>query len=128
MEQKELSRAVAERSGLSREESADIARAVLEALTSQLSDGEARRLAEDVPGELAAELRARRPRRTEARPIPVHDLIRQLSQRTGVTEEEARTGASAVLAVLRGELGEEGYRHLTAQLPREYAELAEASS
>jgi uncharacterized protein (DUF2267 family) len=127
MDQKGLARAVAARSDLSREESADIARAVLEALTSQVSEGEARRLAEDVPGNLAAELQARRPRRTEARPIRVHDLIRQLSQRTGMTEEEARAGAAAVLAVLREELGEEGYRHLTAQLPREYADLAEAS-
>jgi uncharacterized protein (DUF2267 family) len=126
MDQKGLARAVAARSGLSREESADIARALLEALTSQLSEGEARRLAGDVPGNLAAELQARRPRRTEARPIQVRNLIRQLSQRTGVTEGEARAGAAAVLAELRDGLGEEGYRHLTAQLPREYAELAEA--
>jgi uncharacterized protein (DUF2267 family) len=127
MDQKGLARAVAARSDLSREESADIARAVLEALASQLSGGEARRLAGDVPGNLATELQARRPRRTEARPVRLHDLIRQLSQRTGMTEGEARAGAAAVLAVLREELGQEGYRHLTAQLPHEYAELAEAS-
>jgi uncharacterized protein (DUF2267 family) len=127
MDQKGLARAVAARSGLSREESADIARALLEALTSQLSEGEAKRLADDVPGDLAAELQARRPRRTEAHPVRVHDLVRRLTQRTGVTEEEARAGAAAVLAELREQLGEEGYRHLTAQLPREYSELAEAS-
>jgi len=49
MDQKGLIRAVAERTGLSREESADISRAVLEGLADQLSDGEARRLAADLP-------------------------------------------------------------------------------
>ncbi len=127
MDQKALARAVAARSRLSREESADIARAALEALASQLSEGEARRLAEDLP-DLADELWARRPRRTEARPVRVHDFIKQLSQHTGLTEEDARDGAAAVFAVLREELGEEDYRHLTGQLPDEYTALAEAAS
>ncbi|HMH93779.1 MAG TPA: DUF2267 domain-containing protein [Streptosporangiaceae bacterium] len=50
MDQKELACAVAKRSGLSREESADLSRAVLEAIAGQLSDGEARRLAAELPG------------------------------------------------------------------------------
>jgi uncharacterized protein (DUF2267 family) len=127
MDQKALARAVAARTRLSREESADLARAVLEALASQLSEGEARRLAEDLP-DLAGELPARRPRRKEAHPIQVPDFIRQLSQHTGLTEADARDGAAAVFAVLRGELGEEGYGHLTGQLPDEYASLAAAAS
>jgi uncharacterized protein (DUF2267 family) len=63
MDQKGLIRAVAERTGLSREESADISRAVLEGLADQLSGGEARRLAADLP-DLAEQLQARR------RPLP----------------------------------------------------------
>jgi nucleoid DNA-binding protein len=51
MNQKELACAVAERSGLSREESADLSRAVLEAIAGQLSDGAARRLDEVITQE-----------------------------------------------------------------------------
>jgi len=125
MNHKALIGAVAERTGLSREESSDIARAVLEGLTGQLSDGEARRLAADLPG-LAQQLQAPRRRKKEAHPVRLHDFIRQVSQRTGLTGEEARAGAGAVLAVLREALGEEEYRHLTGQLPAEYTRLVQA--
>ncbi|HEY2126777.1 MAG TPA: DUF2267 domain-containing protein [Streptosporangiaceae bacterium] len=124
MDQKGLFRAVAERTGLSREESADITRAVLEGLGDQLSDGEAKRLAADLP-DLAGQVQVRRRRRTEAHPVRLVEFIRQLSQRTGVTEDDARAGAAAVLAVLREALGEDGYRHLTGQLPTAYAELVQ---
>jgi uncharacterized protein (DUF2267 family) len=124
MDQKALFRAVAERTGLSREEAADITRAVLEGLGHQLSDGEAKRLAADLP-DLAEQVQVRRRRRTEAHPVRLVEFIRQLSQRTGLTEDDARAGAAAVLAVLREALGEEGYRHLTGQLPTAYAELVQ---
>ncbi len=126
MDQKGLARAVAERAGLSREESADVTRAVLEGLADQLSEGEARRLALDVP-DLADQLQMARRRSKEAHPVKVHDFIRQVSERTGLTEEEARAGAGAVLGTLREALGEEEYRHLTGQLPAEYAGLAQAA-
>jgi uncharacterized protein (DUF2267 family) len=126
MDQKGLARAVAERAGLSREESADVTRAVLERLADQLSEGEARRLALDVP-DLADQLQMARRRSKEAHPVKVHDFIRQVSERTGLTEEEARAGAGAVLGTLREALGEEEYRHLTGQLPAEYAGLAQAA-
>lgn len=126
MDQKGLARAVAERTGLSREESADVTRAVLERLTDQLSEGEARRLALDVP-DLADQLQMARRRSKEAHPVKVHDFIRQVSERTGLTEEEVRAGAGAVLGTLREALGEEEYRHLTGQLPAEYAGLAQAA-
>lgn len=122
MDQKGIFRAVAERTGFSREESADVTRAVLEGLGDQLSDGEARRLAADLPG-LAEQVQVRRRRKKEAHPVRLVDFIRQLSRRTGITEDDARAGAAAVLAVLRQVLGEDGYRHLTGQLPAEYAGL-----
>ena len=126
MDQKKLVRAVAERTGLSREESADITWAVLEGLTDQLSEGEARRLATDLPFP-AEQLQAPRRRRKGAHPVRVHDFIRQVSQRTGLTNEEARAGAGAVLATLRETLGEEEYRHLIGQLPASYTALVEAA-
>jgi uncharacterized protein (DUF2267 family) len=126
MDHKALIGAVAERTRLSREESADITRAVLEGLADQLSGGEARRLAEDLPG-LARQLQARRRRKKEAHPVRLHDFIRQVSERTGLTDEEARAGAGAVLAVLGEALSEEEYRHLTGQLPAEYKWLVQAA-
>ena len=55
MDQKGIFRSIAERTGLSREESADVTRAVLEGLAAQLSEGEVRHLAVDLPAPLAAE-------------------------------------------------------------------------
>jgi uncharacterized protein (DUF2267 family) len=49
VDEKRLVRAVAERTWLSTEESADITRAVVQGLAGQLSEGEARRLAGDLP-------------------------------------------------------------------------------
>ena len=126
MDQRELFRAVAKRTRLSHEESADITRAVLEGLAGQLSEGEARRLATDLPGPLAEQVRTPRRRRKGAHPVGVADFIRQVSERTGLTDEDARAGTGAVIAVLREALGEEEYRHLIGQLPAGYAGLMEA--
>src|SRR6266851_8114732 len=101
MDQKGIVRAVAERTGLSREESADITRAVLEGLAGQLSEGEARRLVADLPDPLAGERHAPRRRKKGAHPVAVDDFIGQVSERTGLTGEEARAGTAAVLAALR---------------------------
>ena len=120
----ELARAVAERTGLSREESADITRAVVEGLAGQVSKGEADHLAVELP--LAAELAARPGHRTEAHPVRVLDFIRQVGARTGLPERDARAGTGAVLAVLRETLSEDAYSHLMGQLPAEYSELAAA--
>jgi uncharacterized protein (DUF2267 family) len=129
MDTKELIRAVAERTTLSREEAADITRAVLEGLAGQLSEGEARRLVADLPDRLAEQLQLPVPRRRRkgAHPAEVDDFISRVSERTGLTGEDARAGTGAVLAVLREALSEEKYRHLVGQLPAGYAALAEAA-
>jgi uncharacterized protein (DUF2267 family) len=126
MDHKGLARDVAERTRLSREESADITWAVLEGLADQLSEGEARRLAAEIP-DLAGKLQARRRRRKEARPVRLHDFLGQVARRTGLTEDDARAGAGAVLAALRETLTQEEYSHLTGQLPAEYTGLVEAA-
>ena len=126
MEQKVLVRAVAERTTLSREESADVTRAVLEGLADQLSDGEARRLAADLPEELAQQVQLPRRRRQGAHPVGADDFVRQLSEHAGLTEDDARAGAGAVLAALREALSEEDYRHLVGQLPACYTDLEAA--
>lgn len=132
MDQKELFRAVAERTRLSREESADLTRAVLEGLADQVSvfgnstAGEARQMAADLE-DVGEQAQARRRGREEAHPVGLGDFIRQVSQRTGLTDEDTRAGTATVLALLREALSEDQYRRLTAQLPAEYAELAEAA-
>ncbi len=123
MDQKTIFRSIAERTGLSREESADITRAVLEGLASQLSEGEARRLAAGLAKPLADQFQAPKRSKKEAHPIPAGDFIRQVSDRVGVKAEDVRAGAGAVLDTLRETLSEEDFRHLLGQLPAEYANL-----
>jgi uncharacterized protein (DUF2267 family) len=126
MDQKELVRAVAARTSLSREESADVTRAVLEGLAVQLSDGEAKRLTADLPQSLLAGVQIPRRRRKEAHPVGVDDFVRQLSEHAGLTQVQARAGAGAVLAALRETLSADDYGHLVGQLPAGYAVLEEA--
>jgi len=126
MDLRDLARGVAERTGLSREESADISRAVLEGLAAQLSEGEAKHLASDLPDPPAGEMDTARRRRQGAHPVPVLDFIRQVGSRTGLPESEARAGTSAVLAELSGSLSAQDYGHLMGQLPAAYGELASA--
>ncbi len=127
MDQKGIFRSIAERTGLSREESADVTRAVLEGLATQLSEGEVRHLVLDLPAPLAAEFQAPNRRRPEAHPIAALDFIRQVSDRTGLKAEDARAGTSAVLGTLRETLGEQDYRHLLGQLPSEYTTLGQSA-
>ena len=126
MEQKVLVQAVAQRTKLSREESADVTRAVLAGLADQLSDGEAKRFAADLPRALAEQAQTPRRRRQGAHPVEADDFVRQLSERAGLTEDDARAGAGAVLAALREALSDEDYRHLVGQLPAGYTVLAAA--
>jgi uncharacterized protein (DUF2267 family) len=126
MDQKALVRAVAERTSLSREESADITRAVVEGLADQVSEGEARRFALDLPEQLADQMQVQRRRRQGAHPIDVTDFVRQVGERAGLPEGDARAGTGAVLAALRDGLGQDNYSHITGQLPTGYSELVEA--
>ncbi len=91
--------------------------AVLGAFAGQLSNGEARRLEMELPGFVTEPWPLSARHRSGAHPVPVDEFIVQVSGRTGRTAEETRTGTGAVLAVLRERLGEDGYRHLLAQLP-----------
>ncbi|MGN6793484.1 MAG: DUF2267 domain-containing protein [Streptosporangiaceae bacterium] len=126
MDLRRFARAIADRTGLTREESADITWAVLEGLADQLSEGEARRLAADLP-DVGEQVLPRRRRKVQARPIRLGDFLKQVKERTGLNDNDARAGAGAVLIELRDALGEEEYGHLVGQLPAEYAGLTEAA-
>lgn len=124
MELREFARGVAERTGLSREESADISRAVLEGLAGQLSEGEAKHLAIEMPDPLVGQMEAERRRRQGAHPVPILDFIRQIGAHTGLPESEAYAGTGAVLAELSASLSADDYGHVMGQLPAAYKELA----
>jgi uncharacterized protein (DUF2267 family) len=114
---------VAERAGLSKEEAADLTRATLEAIGSQISGGEAKRLAHSLPDWLAVSL----PRHDRsADPMAVTRFISGLSRRTGLTEEESQRGVRAVLSVLRETVGPDDLDHALALLPKDYRELEAA--
>lgn len=125
MDQRGLFSAVSGRTMLSREESADLTRAVLQELAGQLSESSARRLAADLPGPLSEQVQALPRRRTEAHPVPVGDFISRVSKHSGLTDADARAGAAAVVAVLHEALGDTEYSHVLGELPAEYSRLAE---
>ncbi|SFL53848.1 DUF2267 domain-containing protein [Geodermatophilus ruber] len=115
--------AVAERTGLSKEEAADLTRATLEMLAGQISSGEVDKLATVLPDWIVATI----PRHDKsAHPMALNDFIRQLSQRTGLREDETRRGVGAVLAVLRESIDPTHLDHALSLLPKDYRQLAAA--
>jgi uncharacterized protein (DUF2267 family) len=125
MEERAFAAAVAEQAGLAKEEAADLIRATLEELGSQLSGGEVRELALDLPEGLARHL----PQHDGgAHPVPLTDFVRQLSQRTGLTEAEVTRGVRAILSTLGQTLDSTHVRHALSQLPAEYRRLTTTSA
>jgi uncharacterized protein (DUF2267 family) len=125
MEERALAAAVAEQAGLAKEEAADLIRATLDRLGSQLSGGEVRELALHLPDGLAGHL----PRHDGgAHPVPLTDFVRQLSRRTGLKEEEVTRGVRAILGTLGREPDSTHLQHALSQLPAEYRRLATAQA
>jgi uncharacterized protein (DUF2267 family) len=111
---------VAERTGLSKSEAADLTRATLEAIAGQLPGGELDRLAVALPDSLEPHL----PRHHEAsRPRPLRDVVRQVSSRTHLTEDEVQRGVGAVLSLLHESMDPTHLDHALSLLPAEYRRL-----
>ncbi|MET7419476.1 DUF2267 domain-containing protein [Dactylosporangium sp. NPDC005555] len=123
MEERAFAAAVAEQAGLGKEEAADLTRATLEALGNQLSGGEVRDLATDLPEGLAASL----PQRAGgARPVPLREFIHQVRERTGLNPAEATRGTRAVLSTLGRAVDSPHVQHALTQLPAEYRAFSAA--
>jgi uncharacterized protein (DUF2267 family) len=123
VDQRTFFAAVAERAGLSKEEAADLTRATLEAIAAQISGGELQKLAPALPDWLDAQL----PRHDgSSHPMAVTEFVRQLSQRTGLKEDETRRGVGAVLSVLRQAMDPTHLEHALSLLPKDYRELEAA--
>jgi hypothetical protein len=56
--------------------------------------------------------------------VPLSDFVRQLSQRTGLKEDEVTRGVRAFLTTLGREPGSTHLQHALSQLPAEYRQLA----
>ncbi|WP_344978330.1 DUF2267 domain-containing protein [Streptosporangium fragile] len=117
-------RAVAERSALSREEAADLVRATLDTLGSRLSAREAKNLAARLPESLRDSLHIQE----KGEHFGLHDFVRKVSKRTGLTMREATAGVRAVLTTLREAVDDEAFAHAMSQLPGEFQEMAEATA
>lgn len=124
MDEKTFAATVAERAGLSKEEAADLTRAVLEGLAGQISGGEVKKVAVALPGWLEPNF----PRHDgSAHPKPLAEFIREISQRTGLTEEETRRGTRAVLSTLREAVDNAGpLDDALSMLPQDYRLLETA--
>jgi uncharacterized protein (DUF2267 family) len=123
VDKKTFCAAVAERAGLSKEEAADLTRATLEEIAGQISGGEVQRLAVGLPDWLEPHL-PRHDRR--AHPKPLTEFVREISQRTGLKEEEARRGMRALLTVLREAMDPTHLEHALSMLPKDYRQLEAA--
>jgi uncharacterized protein (DUF2267 family) len=117
----EIVRAVADRTQLSVEESADLVRAVAQTLGQRLSAGEVAQLARELPDGLAAELT----RVKHGAVFGLDELLERVRAHTGLNAEETRMGVQATLSVLREAVSAKEYADVLSQLPREISELAQ---
>ena len=125
MDEREFVRTVAERTGLGREEAADLTRATLETLAHRLSPGEARDLIIELPEGLADAVRRGTTDRIER--FGHTDSVQRVAQRTMLKEEEADRGVRTVLAVLREAISEKEFTDLMSQLGTDFSRAVESA-
>jgi uncharacterized protein (DUF2267 family) len=126
VEYKEFVQAVQERSGLSRQESADLTRATLECLSERLSDGEAIQLSLQLPDGLREYLTPSKKKHAEH--FGLDECLRRVREHTGLNAPETTTGVRAVLTTLREAVTPDEYDDAMSQLPGEFSQLVEAAS
>ncbi|MEJ8635952.1 DUF2267 domain-containing protein [Streptomyces sp. NPDC006475] len=120
MEERAFIQAVSERTGLSRQESADLTRATLETLAHRLSSGENRNLMPELPDGLAESVR-----RGATAQIEVFDYaetVRRVAERNVLRTDEADSGVRAVLGTLREAISEKEFGHLMSQLGSDFSQ------
>ncbi|WP_413760010.1 DUF2267 domain-containing protein [Streptomyces sp. MMBL 11-3] len=123
MDEHEFTRTVAERTGLSRQEAADLTWATLETLAHRLSPGEARDLSAELPERLADAVRRGGTDHIER--FDYHDTVRRVAERTMLKKEEADKGVRTVLAVLREAVSEKEFNDMMSQLGADFSQALE---
>jgi uncharacterized protein (DUF2267 family) len=126
VEFKEFVHAVADRTGLSRQEAADLSRATLETLGERLSEGEVVQLSVQLPDGLREYLRPRKKKGAER--FGLVEFIRKVSEHTGLTEAETTAGVTAVLRTLQETVSADEFGDVMSQLPDDFSNLLEAAS
>jgi uncharacterized protein (DUF2267 family) len=120
MDYETFTRTTAERAGLPEETAERIEHATLQTLADRISGGEAEDLAAQLPGPLKDDLQ---PAREDAEAFDVDEFVRRVAERGDVGQEEARTGAVAVLITVREAVTPGEFDDVLSQLPQEYREL-----
>ena len=98
MKHQEFFSRVADRSGLTRQESSDISRATLLAMADRISGGAARELASHLPDRLAE------PLRSGDEPAKQYDMdvfAHRVRRHAGLSSHDTASGLTAVLMTLR---------------------------
>lgn len=120
MEEREFVQAVSERTGLSRQESADLTRATLETLAHRLSGGEDRALERELPEGLAESVRRGATSSIEA--FSYAETVRRVAERNMLKKSEADSGVRAVLVTLRDAISEKEFGNLMSQLGSDFSQ------
>jgi len=121
VDKREFFGSVAEQTGLSREEAADLTRATLQTLAQRLSGGTVRDLVMGLPDGLADEVRG-----VKARPswrVGLQEAETQVCEHTGLRRDEVHAGLRAVLVTLRATVPEDTYDKVVGQLPAPFRDL-----
>lgn len=113
---------VAERAGVQSEQALILTRATLQTVADRLTAGEALDLAAQLPKPLQMPLR---PSRETAERFSLAEFTRRVAERAGVDEAAAANGIRAVFATLREAVTSGEFDDLLAQLPSDFAEVAE---
>jgi len=117
--------AVAERAGEPVDRAEALARATLSTLSDRLTRGEADDVAAQLPKPLKEAMVAGQP---EAQPFGLEEFIRRVSDRAGVSIEEATRGAQAVMTTLREAISDGEFKDMMAQLPEELSKLVDQTA
>nr|WP_203660267.1 DUF2267 domain-containing protein [Streptomyces sp. SID14446] len=123
VEEREFVQAVSERTGLSRQESADLTRATLETLAHRLSGGEDRALERELPEGLAESVRRGATSAIEA--FSYAETVRRVAERNMLKKSEADSGVRAVLVTLRDAISEKEFGNLMSQLGSDFSQPVE---
>jgi uncharacterized protein (DUF2267 family) len=127
MEFSEFVRTVADHTQLSREEAADLSRAVLEALGQRISAGELRQLGVELPDELRGT--PRKPTKNgHGQKFGLVELIQRVSKHTGLNSTESFNGIVAVLSTLSDAVSPKQFDDVLAQLPGDVTALVRSPS
>ncbi|MGW5369056.1 DUF2267 domain-containing protein [Streptomyces sp. NPDC004009] len=114
---------VSQRSHVPRDKAETLTRATLETLAERLTRGEADDLASELPKPLKTPLIAPTP---EAEGFGLEEFVDRVSRRSGLSPDEAREGVRAELSTLRDAVSDGEFRHVLAQLPKEFGQLVDA--